>query len=538
MEFQKGRGVSFGHILPRSLAELAPPKNKATAAIACLIEGDAQGAKEFGGENNPAVPARYWTWASEAQKLLSEGEPAKREGAARYAYYFAMLSQPAAAMHADAALKCRKVLEENPTLLWVRRNRTLLKTTGESAREFIAGPAQLRPVGMFRLEVPKTTPYWMSSIDIDPDKRKDNYVEMDYSTLPEFTYRAWAYIGVCCNESLSFWAQGTELPNAAPGSDPGEPLKHAITSATKNHAGHAGRKGPSRWAWVEIPLPKFAAPGAKVLRLLTGSQGFSVAFMVVSPTRDKTPTDADVKEWEKDVVHNAGPVGPTIGLTAWFRADAGTVADGGKVAQWQDQSGHGRHALQAAPANRPQLIPNAMNSKPVLRFEGLTQVMQFECPVGGQTAMTIFMVSSAAKNQAGTELGNNAALQWPETGPWGAVFLSPQQQKISYRFGTSQFGNMGFWDRQQNGGPTLTMSRKDGPREDLWVQGALVASAKDKSWSVAHTGDLALIGAGGDNPRAPKGFAGDIAEILVFMRALSEPERDAIERYLRGKYGI
>src|SRR6185295_3869351 len=98
MEFQKGRGVSFGHILPRSLAELAPPKNKATAAIACLIEGDAQGAKEFGGENNPAVPARYWTWASEAQKLLSEGEPAKREGAARYAYYFAMLSQPAAAM--------------------------------------------------------------------------------------------------------------------------------------------------------------------------------------------------------------------------------------------------------------------------------------------------------------------------------------------------------------------------------------------------------------------------------------------------------
>ncbi len=538
MEFQKGRGLSFGHITPRSLAELAPPKNKATAAIACLIEGDAQGAKELGGENNPAVPARYWAWASEAQRLLSEGDQAKREGAARYGYYFAMLSQAAPALHADAALKCRKILEESSGLLWVRRNRALLKATGETAREFIAGPAQLRPFGMFRLEVPKTTPYWMSSIDIDPDKRRDNYVEMDYSTLPEVPYRAWAYVGVCCNESLAFWAQGTELPGAAPGTDPGEPLKHAITSATKNHAGHAGRKGPSRWAWVEIPLPKFAAPGPKVLRLLTGSQGFSVAFMVVSPTRDKAPTDLDVKEWEKDLVHNAGPAGPTIGLAAWFRADAGTVIEAGKVAQWQDQSGHARHALQTMPANRPQLIPNALNTKPVLRFDGLTNAMQFECPVNGQSGLTIFLVSSAAKNQAGNDLGNYAALQWPEFGPWGAVFISPQQQKISYRFGTAQFGNLGFWDRQANGGPTLTMTRKDGPREELWVQGALVASAKDKNWLVAHTTDLALIGAGGDNPKTPKGFAGDIAEILVFTRALSEAERDALERYLRGKYGI
>jgi hypothetical protein len=538
IELQKGRAISFGHITPRSLAELAPPKNKATAAIACLIEGDAQGAKELGGENNAAVPARYWAWAAEAQRLLSEVDQAKREGAARYGYYFAMLTQPAAALHADAALKCRKILEENAGLLWVRRNRALLKATSETAREFIAGPAQLRPFGMFRLEVPKTTPYWMSSVDIDPDKRRDNYVEMEYSTLPEFTYRAWAYVGVCCNESLAFWAQGTELPGAAPGTDPGEPLKHAITSATKNHAGHAGRKGPSRWAWVEIPLPKFASPGPKVLRLLTGSQGFSVAFMVVSPTRDKPPTDLDVKEWEKDLVHNAGPVGPTIGLAAWFRADAGTVIEAGKVAQWQDQSGHARHALQAMTPNRPQLIPNVLNTKPVLRFDGLTNAMQFECPVNGQSGLTIFLVTSAAKNQAGNDLGNYAALQWPEFGPWGAVFISPQQQKISYRYGTAQFGNMGFWDRQPNGGPTLTMTRKDGPREELWVQGALVASAKDKNWPVAHTTDLALIGAGGDNPKTPKGFAGDIAEILVFTRALSEAERDALERYLRGKYGI
>src|SRR5204863_6134344 len=129
-----------------------------------------------------------------------------------------------------------------------------------------------------------------------------------------------------------------------PGGDPGDPVKHALTSATKNHAGHAGRKGPSKWAWVEIPLPKYAAPGAKVLRLLTGSQGFSVAWMIVSPTRDKAPAETELKEWEKDTPHNAGPAGPTLGLVAWFRADAGAVIEAGKVAAWQDQSGHARNA--------------------------------------------------------------------------------------------------------------------------------------------------------------------------------------------------
>jgi hypothetical protein len=68
----------------------------------------------------------------------------------------------------------------------------------------------------------------------------------------------------------------------------------------------------------------------------------------------------------------------------------------------------------------------------------------------------------------------------------------------------------------------------------------LVLSAKDKTWPVAHSIDLALIGGGFENPKQPqpmKGFAGDIAEILVFTRAISEAERDAIERYMRGKYG-
>jgi hypothetical protein len=394
---------------------------------------------------------------------------------------------------------------------------------------------------MFRLEVPKTLPYWMSSIDTDPAKRRDNYVEMEYSALTDATYRAWAYIGACCSESLVFYAQGSDMAGAEPGSEPDAPLKHAMTSATRNHAGHSGRKGPSKWGWVEIPLPKVEKPGAKVLRLLTGSQGFAVAWIVVGSLRDKPPGDSEMKEWERDLVHNAGPAGPTIGLAAWFKADAGTAVEAGRVAQWQDQSGHSRHAAQPSPAARPMLIANAANGKPALRFDGASSVMSFDCPVNGLTSMTILLVAVSSKNQGLGLMGNHAALQWPDFGPWGGVFLSPQQIYVPWRFGTSQPNNVASWDRP-GGNPagwTVTTVRKDGTKEELFVQGASVLSSKDRYPAIAHTQDVATIGAGTDSKQNPmKFYPGDIAEILVFARALSDVERDALERHLRGKYGF
>jgi hypothetical protein len=155
--------------------------------------------------------------------------------------------------------------------------------------------------------------------------------------------------------------------------------------------------------------------------------------------------------------------------------------------------------------------------------------------------MTIFMVASASKNQRANELGNYAALHWQEFGPWGNVFLGPQQTCVAWRFGSGEFGNMNVWERP-NGQPMIAVTtlRKDGAKEELFVQGALVATPpKPKLLTVAHTGDAATIGAGNDGRGNPlKFFPGDIAEILIFTRPLSEHERDAIERHLRGKYGI
>ena len=527
----------IGFLTVRSIVDVAPNRNRVTAAIACLLEGDPASAKELAGENNPAIPARYWKWAADAARP-ADAETQKKEGDARYAYYFAVMNLSAPTMRAEAALRCRKLIEENGSLTWVRRNRAMLAAVADTTRDYVAGPSTLRQVGVFRLDVPKSLPYWVCDRDIDPARRRDNYVEMDFSVLTDATYRAWAYVGICCSESLVFYSQTTDLAGAEPGSEVEAPVKHAMTSATKTHSGHSGRKGPGKWGWVELPMPKYEKPGPKVLRLLTGSQGFSVAFVVVSSLRDKPPSDAELKDWERDIVHNPGPVAPTIGLAAWFKADAGTVIEGGRIAQWQDQSGHARHAHQPLPASRPTLAANTLNGKPVVRFDGTSNVLSFDCPVNGLTSMTLFMVASASQNQRANELGNYAALHWAEFGPWGSVFLGPQQTCVAWRYGAGQHGNVNCWERQP-AGATLAVVRKDGVREDLFVNGAPVMATKDRYPSIAHTQDIATIGAGNDGRgNALKFFPGDVAEILVFTRALSDLERDAIERYLRAKYGF
>jgi hypothetical protein len=44
---------------------------------------------------------------------------------------------------------------------------------------------------------------------------------------------------------------------------------------------------------------------------------------------------------------------PTSGLALWLKGDAGVIANGSTVSQWQDQSGNNAHASQSTNGSRP-----------------------------------------------------------------------------------------------------------------------------------------------------------------------------------------
>src|SRR5262245_66355729 len=59
------------------------------------------------------------------------------------------------------------------------------------------------------------------------------------------------------------------------------------------------------------------------------------------------------------------------GLQLWFKADAGTTVEANNgVVSWADQSGNANDALQSDGNLAPVLVTSALNSLPVIRFDG------------------------------------------------------------------------------------------------------------------------------------------------------------------------
>jgi hypothetical protein len=229
---------------------------------------------------------------------------------------------------------------------------------------------------------------------------------------------------------------------------------------------------------------------------------------------------------------------PANGLALWLRADAGTVLNGSGVSQWADQSGNNRLASQGTGASQPLLVSGAVNGLPVVRFDGVNDHLTFNLPVNGLSGMSLFLVAANTQNQsAGSSQAERAAIFWNETAGWGTVYLNPFQSSVAFRFGTTQSGNRIIYARPASVGTDFTLSAaiKDGTTDALYVNGTLAVSQGGKLGTIAGCRDTGNLGRGyNDNTF----YAGDIAEVLVYTRALTGAERVAVEQYLDSKYRL
>jgi hypothetical protein len=316
--------------------------------------------------------------------------------------------------------------------------------------------------------------------------------------------------------------QGITLPASATLS--GSATDDGLPSDTLT-ASWSKQSGPGTVAFANASAASttatFSASGSYVLRL-TATDGALTAFDEVSVS-----------------VSDAGgppPPVPTSGLRAWFRADAGVTASGGAVSQWADQSGQDRHAIQTVSASYPQLVANVLNGKPALAFDGLNDFLTFNLPLNGLTGMTMVLVSSNTISRTGDSNGVAwAPLFWNETAGWGTVHLSPFQSLVKFRFGTTQPNNLPAYTRPASAGSSFgtAMAIKNGAIETLYLDGSLALTATGKLPTLAGIRDTGNVGRGyNDNTY----FGGRIAEILVYDRALTDSERQAVDQYLRTKY--
>ena len=544
----------IGEILPSTWTELyrnrpakKPAQDERAAALFLLTEGDPAVTSTIRSKPELQIPEKYLAWAARRRAGSALPATVEAERGARQTFLTAEQELLVPATRALGALRCRELLEKGKDVRFVAHNRAAIASRVDAGKDYVFLPDDLAASGSFRLAVSKTASSWSQDGDGDPARKKENYVDVRFSTLPDTEYRAWVYVGGCCSDGLAFAVQGTGMRMAAadapipadPGADGSLAVKPAITTGIKTHAGHAGKKPPLKWGWVEIALPKYASAGTKTLRLLGDQPGFSVSAAVVSSTRSATPADAELKELQRAralepdrAATRTTKLVPVAGLAAWYRADQGVVLAGATVREWRDQSPYGRHAIQTTESRQPAIAGSACNGKPALVFDGNAKNLLANIPVNGLGGMTCVLVTACEQDD--DLMPRCSPLLWGETGNWGITHVAPRRSGIVFMFGTGQQSMVNYVRPTPQSGFALTIARKDGPAESLFVNGAPVWSEGGRAAKLQGTSPAVCLG--GDFNGSF--FNGKIAEILVYERALPEAERQRVEQYLKLKYRL
>jgi glucose/arabinose dehydrogenase len=212
------------------------------------------------------------------------------------------------------------------------------------------------------------------------------------------------------------------------------------------------------------------------------------------------------------------------GLALHLRADNGVGLSGSDVVTWADQSGLDNDLSVAGGA--PQWVANAFGQLPAVRFDGLDDALGLASPSGlsvGAADRSVFLVA-----------------EYRSTG-WGGFAYGTAAANQAFGVGVAPDGFLtvrGFLN------PLEFVSSAPGTGAGLLVQSATVSAGALRHYrdgilidSRTHAFNTAasLLRLGSSLDEADH-VDMDVAELLVYNRALSETERQTVEDYLQIKY--
>lgn len=217
-------------------------------------------------------------------------------------------------------------------------------------------------------------------------------------------------------------------------------------------------------------------------------------------------------------------------LTAWYKADSLSLNDGDGVSSWDDSSGNGNDVTQGISARKPTFETNELNSLPVVRFDGVNDIISdgdiadLDVGTGDIWMASVFKSTDNSAAQFIFEKGGNQfALITTSVGilqaRMGGNSNVPQQ-------------SAGNWSRTEF--VMVTASRVSSTCNGFLNGSDMTTTGTTNTGSISNS-NVFDVGAGsvGGQP-----LVGDIAEILVGGATLSTEDRQKIEGYLAHRYGL
>jgi prepilin-type N-terminal cleavage/methylation domain-containing protein len=213
------------------------------------------------------------------------------------------------------------------------------------------------------------------------------------------------------------------------------------------------------------------------------------------------------------------------------------ISNGDTVSSWQDSNFRAtmNFCTQGTIADQPEYIAQAINNLPAIRFSSAvrdTRLASCNVPGGTRIESTIFIVmnwiSSPSPNSNPFVIGNggvNTAL----------MGIRPSGQ-LSFRIWDGA-SDLDILEHTIAANENLILTRRNDPAGDastLYQNGVIV---DDTTSSIDGTFSNTSVTIG-NWPNGNRTHGGDIAEIIVFDRALRNEERESVEKYLSQKWGI
>jgi hypothetical protein len=214
-------------------------------------------------------------------------------------------------------------------------------------------------------------------------------------------------------------------------------------------------------------------------------------------------------------------------LLLWLRADRGVSVQAGRVAAWADQSGNAMDAMATDPVVRPTLVVDGLGGKSVVQFDGvddfLTMPQGFEDFSAGVSVFALATASPSDQCRGIFESSNGAEVDDVHVGRHGGL--------LHYEVLDTVITGQEF----PVDAPELVAAiHRSSEAVELRRNGSLSGEgAMLLPTAIPRTENFVGRTLYADCPT----FSGQIAEILVYGRAVEERELVSIESYLANKWG-
>jgi hypothetical protein len=224
------------------------------------------------------------------------------------------------------------------------------------------------------------------------------------------------------------------------------------------------------------------------------------------------------------------------GLALWIRGDAGVTLDGSNnVTTWADQSGNGRDLTQGTAGKRPAGTAVTLNGLAVVRFDGsddeLGRATQNLQATWGITSAFTLAYTRRCNTGAGT---SRPVFQWAPAPVTNEFTLWDAFTDDNLYMDCGNTGAGGRVNAAANPGTAWrrTVLRRNGTAFDSFREGSALFSA-------SYSANLATGSASFNLGQIGGGFASmDLAELCLWNRALSDPERAQVDAWLSSRWGI